>query len=259
MSSPLANAAKRILYGRFYKLQRATEGLLSPAAYKLIYERMRATPDLDSIEIGGASGTASIAIAWAKAEAGHQSRHIVVEKLEGGSRDKYGGFQDNLARFNGNLAEFGAAGRVELFPHYLTPENGRQVIDLVRTGQIGGLMCDADGRLDRDFTLFLPLVHPEAAIIIDDFHPSRTWKHGMTYRLLNQFIAWELFILEESPHGMAFGRRHPHADVSRIDPEVCADIIDSVRTDFKVSERLANLYFRHGRTAPARNPATRPA
>ena len=86
MSSPIANAAKRLLYGRFYTLQRDTEGLLSAAAYKRIYERMRAAPDLDTVEIGGAGGSASIAIAWAKIEGGHSSRHIVVEKLEGGSR-----------------------------------------------------------------------------------------------------------------------------------------------------------------------------
>jgi hypothetical protein len=73
----------------------------------------------------------------------------------------------------------------------------------------------------------------------------------MTWRLLNQFIEWKLFILEERAHGMAFGRPHPQADAARIDPEVCADIIDSVRTDFKVSDRLANLYFRHCRSAPA--------
>jgi hypothetical protein len=251
MSSPLANAAKRVLYGRFYKLQRGTEGLLSPAAYKHIHERMRSAPDLDSIEIGGASGSASIAIAWAKMETGQSSKHIVVEKCEGGSRDKYGGFEDNLARFNRHLAEFGAAGKVEIFPHYLTPDNGQQVKDLVTTGQIGGLMCDADGRLDRDFALFLPLVHPQGPIIIDDYHPSRTWKHAMTWRLLNQFIEWKLFVLEERAHGMAFGRPHQEADVARIDPDVCADIIDSVRTDFRVSDRLARLYFRHGRTASA--------
>ena len=172
-----------------------------------------------------------------------------VADLEGGSRGRYGGFEANLARFHRHLEEFGVGDRVTLFPHYLTLENGRQVVDMVRTGLISGLMCDADGRLDRDFTLFLPLVHADGVIVIDDYHPSRSWKHALTWRLLNRFIDWNLFILEETPHGMAFGRRHPQADVARLDPDVCADIIDSVRTDFKVSERLADLYFRHARTA----------
>lgn len=251
MSSPVANAAKRLLYGRFYKLQRATEGLLSPAAYKLIYERMRAAPDLDTVEIGGAGGSASIAIAWAKIESGQASNHIVVEKLEGGSRGRYGGFEDNLDRFNRHLAQFGAKERIRLFPHHLTKDNGHLVLDMIETGRIAGLMCDADGRLDRDFALFLPLIHPQGAIIIDDYHPSRSWKHAMTYRLLNQFVAWKLFILEATPTGMAFGRPHPEADVARIDPDVCADIIDSVRSDFQVSDRVAKLYFRHSRTAAA--------
>jgi len=254
MSSPAAKVAKRLLYGRFYRLQRDTEGLLSAAAYKRIYQRMREAPDLDSVEIGGAGGSASIAIAWAKIEGGQSSKHIVVEKLEGGSRGRYGGFEDNLARFERHLARFGAKDPIRLFPHHLTAENGHEVLAMIETSQIAGLMCDADGRLDRDFALFLPLVHPSGAIIIDDYHPSRSWKHAMTYRLLNQFMAWDLFILEDTPNGMAFGRRHPEADVARIDADVCADIIDSVRADFKVSERLAQLYFRTTRTAAAPTP-----
>ena len=235
LTSPAAYAARYLLYGRFARMQHVTEGLLSPAVYKLIYERFRATPDLDTIEIGGAAGSASIAVAWAKIESGQRSKHIVIEKLRGGSRHRFGGFEENLVRFNRHLARFGAAERVALFPHDLSLENGPEVIAMVETPRIAGFITDADGRLDRDFSLFLPLVHPEGVIVVDDYHPTRSWKHVLTWRLLNQLIDWKLFELDEVRHGTAFGRPHEQADLARLDPGVCADIIAGVKRDFSGS------------------------
>lgn len=233
LTSPPAYAARRLLWGRFARLQHVTDGLLSPAVYKLIYERFCAAPDLDTIEIGGAAGSASIAVAWAKIESGHSSRHIVIEKLIGGSRHRFGGFEENLHRFNRHLARFQAAERITLYPHHLSLENGPEVIALVSTPRIAGFISDADGRLDRDFSLFLPLVHPDGVIVVDDYHPKRSWKHALTWRLLNQLIDWKLFRLDEVRRGTAFGRPHPEADVIRLDPQACAEIIDSVKRDFR--------------------------
>lgn len=233
LTSRPAHAARYLLWGRFAKMQRVTEGLLSPAVYKLIYDRVRAGPDLDTIEVGGAAGSASIAVAWAKLESGHSSRHIVVEKLQGGSRHRFGGFEENLARFNRHLDRFGVRERIALFPHYLTLENGAEVIAMVETPRIAGFISDADGRIDRDFSLFLPLVHPDGLIVVDDYHPTRSWKHVLTWRLLNQLIDWKLFSLDEVRRGTAFGRPHPEADIARLDPQVCADIIAGVKRDFR--------------------------
>jgi hypothetical protein len=250
-SSPPANVVKRLLYGRFHAMQHATHGMLSPAVYRMIYEQVRAAPGLDTIEIGGASGSGSIAAAWGKIDGNHASKHIVVEKLEGGSRGRYGTFEDNLARFNGLLDRFGATDKVTLFPHHLTRENAPEVVRLVGTERIAGFILDADGRIDRDFEFFLPLIHPQGFIIVDDYHPTRSWKHALTFRLLNQFADWRLFILDQVRAGTAFGRPHPEADATRIDPDVFADIIDGIRRDFQVADRIADLYFRHSRTAPA--------
>lgn len=251
LTSRAAYAARYLVYGRFAKLQRVTEGLLSPAVYKLIYERFAAAPDLDTIEVGGAAGSASIAVAWAKIESGQRSKHIVIEKLKGGSRHRFGGFEENLARFNRHLAQFGAADRVALFPHDLTLENGPEVIAMVGTPRIAGFISDADGRIDRDFSLFLPLVDPQGVIVIDDYHPTRSWKHVLTWRLLNQLIDWKLFSLDEVRRGTAFGRPHPEADIARLDPRVCAEIIDSVKRDFKgASVRLPAFLLDEPQPAP---------
>jgi hypothetical protein len=246
MSSPVATAAKRLRYGRFAKLQHATKGMLSPAVYKMIHDRASAAPDLDTIEVGGANGSASIAFAWAKIETGKASSHIVVEKFEGGSLRRYGGFEDNLDRFNRNVAQFGAEGRIKLFPQHLTRENGPEVLSLVGTGQIAGFMSDADGRIDRDFALFLPFIHPDGFIVIDDYHPTSSWKHALTYRLLNRFVEWKLFIVDATRKGTVFGRPAPEADIDRLNPAECAEIVESVRVDFgfERNSEEAKLYFR---------------
>ena len=246
MSSPLARGIKRAAYGRFAKLQHDTQGMLSPAVYKKIYERSRDGPDLDTIEVGGASGSASIAFAWGKIDSGKTSRHIVVEKMEGGTRRRYGGFEDNLDRFNRHLAELGAADPVVLFPHHLSVQNSPELVGLVRTERIAGFMSDADGRIDRDFRLFLPILHEDGFIIVDDYHPNRSWKEALTFRLLNRFIEWGLFVLEETRSGTTFGHSPHGADVSRIDPISCADIIESVRVDFGIERdsEIARLYLR---------------
>jgi len=232
MSSPIATAVKRVRYGRFSTLQKATEGMLSPAVYRHIYRTALSAPDLDTIEVGGAGGTGSIAFAWAKIDGGMSSRHIVVEKLEGGSRRRYGGYEDNLDRFTRHLADFGALDRVRLFPHHLTRENGGELLELVETPRIAGFMSDADGRIDRDFALFLPMLDPAGFIIVDDYHPTRSWKQALVYRLLNRFIEWKLFVVGEQLSSTVFGRPHPEADVSRIDPAACAEILESIRVDF---------------------------
>jgi hypothetical protein len=232
LASPFANVAKHVLYGRFHRLQRATDGMLSPAVYKMIHERVRAAPDLDTIEIGGANGSASIVAAWGKIDGGKASRHIVVERCEGGSRGRYGSYEDNLARFHRHLELFGAKAKVTLYPHYLTMENGPEVVDLVTTDRIGGFISDADGRIDRDFSLFLPLVHRDGFIIVDDYHPTASWKHALTWRLLNRFAEWDLFVFDQVRGGTAFGRPHPEADVARLDLAACADIVRSVHADF---------------------------
>lgn len=246
MSSSLAKAVKRARYGRFATLQVDTAGMLPPPVYRRIYELVRQAPDLDTIEIGGASGSASIAFAWAKDEAGHKSHHIVVEKFEGGTRRRFGGYEDNLERFWRQITQFDAANRIKLFPHYLTVANSAELLGLVETGRIAGFMCDADGRLDRDFRLFLPMIDQRGFVVIDDYHPSRSWKHALVYRLLNRFIDWKLFILEDQISSTVFGRPHPERNLSRIDGDECAEILDSVRVDFGLDRdsEVARMYFR---------------
>jgi predicted O-methyltransferase YrrM len=214
--------------------------MLRPTIYRRLYLLARALPDLDIVEIGGASGAASIALALGMKDSGKRARVIVVEKLQGGSRTRYGGYQDNLVIMQSNIRQFGVDDRIVLFPHELTLDNGKDVRALMTTPHIAAFMHDADGRLDRDFLLFWPLLQPGGLMFIDDYsntprytpvsdeHPHGGIKSVMTYRLLNQMIGWGLFVPFATIGQTIFGRKPPDANFGSFDLETCARIIDGV-------------------------------
>jgi predicted O-methyltransferase YrrM len=233
----------RTAHRRFYDLKARTRGMLSPMIYRRMYLLARALPDLDVIEIGGASGGGSIALALGLNESGKNARLIVVEKLQGGSRSRYGGYRDNLDIIQRNFGEFGVEERIVLFPYELTFDNGNDVLALVSTSRIAAFIHDADGRLDRDFLLFWPLLQPGGLIIIDDYsntanytpisdeHPQGGIKSVMTYRLLNQMIAWGLFNPFETMGHTVFGRKPHAANFTRFDLATCTRIIDGIKRE----------------------------
>src|SRR5918996_792777 len=230
--SALAMGVKRVLYGRFAVMAATTSGMLSPATYRRIHQRVLDAPDLDFIEVGAAGGSVTVAMGWALKESGKSSSVVAVEKCEGGSRDRYGDFDDNFVRLNHHLQMFGMSDRVRLFTDTLREENGHDVLAIVRSEQISGFVHDADGRIERDFAFFLPRLHDAGFIIIDDYHPTRTWKHALTFRLLNQFVDWRLVVIDDVDRGTVFASKHPDADISRLDMKVCAGIVEGVRRQY---------------------------
>ena len=139
---------------RFWEIARRTRGMLNPMIYEYLFRQIAAAPDMDVVEIGGAGGAASIAMALGMKESNKRSKLVVVEKCEGGTRDQYGGYTDNLHTLEKNFAHFGVSETIRLFPHWLTFENGSGVTQMIGTPEIAAFMHDADGRLDRDFHFF---------------------------------------------------------------------------------------------------------
>jgi predicted O-methyltransferase YrrM len=232
---------------KFYNLRKQTNGMLLPVVYKKIYKLCYDLPDLDIVEIGGATGAASIAIAWAIRDSNKSAKLIVVEKCEGGTRVDVGGYSENLQLIQKHFEDFAAYDQLHLFPHELTFANGKEVIDLIKTPNISAFIHDADGRVDRDFYLFWPLLQPGGLIIVDDYaneakyqsvnerHPTGGAKSIITYRLLNQIIEWGLFQTTHKIGKTIFGIKPHNADFNRLDLEVCEQIIKGVeqeRNDF---------------------------
>jgi predicted O-methyltransferase YrrM len=234
-----------IRYRRYHALKRNANGMLSAKVYKEIYDRISPLPDLDIVEIGGAAGAGSIAIAWAIKESHKSSRLIVVEKCKGGSRSDFGSYDENLQIIQRNFARFGVEEVVLLYPHELTFDSGSAVTSLIGTSQIAGMMLDADGRIDRDFYLFWPLLCPNGLIIVDDYasqakfqrkterHPQGGMKSLVIYNLLNQFIDWGLFEPSCKRGATIFGYKPADADFKQFDLQRCEDIIQEIERQRK--------------------------
>lgn len=248
---------EKLINPRFYNLRKSTNGMLLPLVYKKIYNLHYQLPDLDIIEVGGATGAGSIAIAWALKEAKKHSKLIVVEKCKGGTRTDIGGYDENLKLIQSHFEQFGVHEQIILFPHELTFDNGKKATALVKSPEIAAFIHDADGRLDRDFFLFYPLLQPGGLIVIDDYaneakykpiserHPQGGAKSVITYRLLNQIIEWGLFETTHKIGKTIFGVKPLNADFSRLDLEKCRQIIKEVQ-----QERIASLKSREAVLSP---------
>jgi hypothetical protein len=86
-------------------------------------------------------------------------------------------------------------------------------------------MHDADGRLDRDFLVFWPLLRPGGLIIIDDYQEHGSHNHVLTYRLLNQMIKWKLFTPSFMMRNSIIGYKPANSDIRQLDVDVCLRII----------------------------------
>jgi predicted O-methyltransferase YrrM len=215
----------RIRTPRFYALKEQTHGMLNPMSYKKIYGLVYRLPNLDLVEIGGAAGTASIAMALAMQESGKSARLIVIERCEGGSRTKYGGYRENLKIITDNFRKFSVEDTIILYPHEIALETRKEVLSLIKTPEIAAFMHDADGRLDRDFLIFWPLLRPGGLIIIDDYQEYGSYKHVLTYRLLNRMIRWKLFTPSFMMRSTIIGYKPANSDIRQLDVDVCLRII----------------------------------
>jgi predicted O-methyltransferase YrrM len=230
------------------RIKREAGGMLSTAVYRQLYDRVSGLPDLDVVEVGGASGAGSIVIATAMRDSKKQSRLIVAEKCEGGSRSEIGSYAENVERIQENFRKFGVEDRVRLFPHELTLENADRLLALGESPRIAALVLDADGRIDRDFQLFWKRLVPGGLIVVDDYEnaakylpiserrPTGGMKKLIVFRLFNQLRAWGLVDAIEIQGTTVFGRKPPEADFARFDPEVCREILDGVERERR--ERL---------------------
>ena len=201
---------QRIVNRRWAHLKTETHGMLRPATYKAIYQAAKRMADLDFVEIGGAHGASSIAIAQGMADGGRTGRLVVVEQCRGGSRALYGGYDQNYATITRNYRRFGVADRISLYPYKLLDETVPDVLGLLETKSIAGFMHDADGDLGRDFQHFWPLVIPGGLIVIDDYPRSEHVTHPKKYRtwfLLNQLMEWGLFAIDERHTDTVIGHK----------------------------------------------------
>jgi hypothetical protein len=204
---PALSAYRTARYGRHAEMAMATEGLLSVNVYRELTAVVSHGPrGRDIIEIGGAGGSATIAMAWGLNRCTTPCpRIVVVEKCEGGTRTQYGNWETNRARFERFVRSYARQRDVILFPHYLTLENGSEVRSLVKHTPLAGIMADADGMVHRDLFLFGELLSSDSFVVIDDYHPHHSPKHEITFGLVNRLLTAGVFIPRKLIDGTFFG------------------------------------------------------
>lgn len=149
----------------FLKIKKVCNGMLHTDVYNRLSEVAKDSNSTTLVEVGTAHAAGTVSIALGAHDSGKSIRVYSFDKIVGGSRDAYGGLEENLEIIKRNLSHFGVSDIVELVigdvreTHTALPEGE----------QIGFLMLDADGRIDRDFDLFFNRVAPGAPIVIDDY------------------------------------------------------------------------------------------
>jgi predicted O-methyltransferase YrrM len=196
--------------------------MLRPRVYEAIYDAVKGAPDGDWLEIGGARGGSTVAIATAMRDSSKRGRLVTVEKFEGGSWEQtyhspaYG---DNYSWWMRNVRKFGVLDRVTLYPHGVTDETADEVRQLI-CSPLAGMMLDADGWVGRDFRHFWPMLRFGGVIIVDDYPTSADNPHekkARTYHLMNAIIRWGLYEITSRHADTVIGFKPAGANFDRFD------------------------------------------
>jgi len=232
-----------ICFPRFTILKKWYGGMLPPKVYHKIYKIIKDLPDLDIVEIGGASGACSITVAKAMKASGKKGKLIVVEKYEGGSRSSIGNYELNYSYIIDNFRRAGVDEYISLFPHEITYDNTEKIYDLIKTSKISCLIHDADGRIDRDINLLFSYLCPKGIIIVDDYInkakykvPSKRYQIGgikkkITYHLVNQLVDWGLIIVDEIIGDTLFGHKGKDDAFKNLDISKCEIIVKNIEIE----------------------------
>jgi predicted O-methyltransferase YrrM len=177
----------------------AAHGKLPLHVYRRIHDtaaRCRGT----LVEIGTSQGAATIAMALGAATSGHPFRILTCDPFRIGLRPHGPSLQAKLDVVRRGFERFGVAASI----HVVAGTVG----DLVAAHDpqdIGLLLLDADGRIDRDLELLHDRLAPDCPIIIDDID-ERTYlhrrgrkvqvdqKHRLTHLLVEQFVRQGLLV-----------------------------------------------------------------
>lgn len=227
----------------FEDIVRQCDGMLSPAAYRRIYESARAGGLI--VEVGTALGAGTVALALGLKDSGKQGQVISFDPMHGGPRRQISDTGKRMEHVRANLRHFGVEELVELVPAAI-PEG---VAALPEDTPISVLMLDADGRIDRDLLVLYERLKPGATLIIDDcVDKVRLHKAGATtYRidakmrlvyLLVQLLERQGFLIPEGQvKDTRFGHK-PFGETKQLDP---AEILEVYRKLVFTTARFSPL------------------
>jgi len=233
----------RIIYEDYEEIKSSCNGMLRSYTYKKIHDEILKLAEHDIVEIGAAHGAITVAVGRALKERESSSRIVVVEKFEGGSRSEFGNKDKNKNKFLTNIKRYGLEQYVKLFPEHLEFDNADEVKNMINGKKISALIHDADGRVDRDFFLFYPMLIDGGLVVIDDYEDKKKYvpvsnryprggvKAQMTYRLVKQFLNWELIREKYKVDNTLFCIKNGKFSFDKSKLEKCKRIIDNLKRE----------------------------
>lgn len=170
-------------------VKKRANGMLSVDVYQEIYhEAQKALENTTLLEIGTAHGATTISLAL-----GVDSKNNIlsIDKIIGGSRDKFGSLEENKKIIENNFKYFGVEKKIDFYVG--TPSEIALLFD--EKLKLSMLIIDADGAIDRDFELFYNKLLPGSSIIIDDyFDHVRIKKNKKNIRVDQKFRLTHMLI-----------------------------------------------------------------
>ena len=145
------------------RVKQETAGMLPLPVYRGLYESAAGSGGGTIVEIGTASGAATIALALGARSARKPFRILTADPFQGGSRAVLGSVEYNMNLVRQKLSAFAVADCVEVIAGSTT--------DLLASSDardIRLLLIDADGRIDRDLALLHDRLAADCIIVIDD-------------------------------------------------------------------------------------------
>jgi len=146
-----------------FAVKKKANGMLSIDVYQEMYHlAQKVEQNTTILEIGTAHGAGTISLAL-----GSQGKNRIasIDKITGGSRDKFGTLEENKVIIKNNFKYFG----VEKVIDFYIGTSTEIASHLPEKLTISMLVIDADGAIDRDFELFYNKLLPGSTIIIDDY------------------------------------------------------------------------------------------
>ena len=146
-----------------FAVKKKANGMLSIDVYQEMYHlAQKVEQNTTILEIGTAHGAGTISLAL-----GSQGKNRIasIDKITGGSRDKFGTLEENKVIIKNNFKYFGVEKVIDFYIGTSTEIASHLPEELT----ISMLVIDADGAIDRDFELFYNKLLPGSTIIIDDY------------------------------------------------------------------------------------------
>jgi predicted O-methyltransferase YrrM len=146
-----------------FAVKKKANGMLSIDVYQEMYHlAQKVEQNTTILEIGTAHGAGTISLAL-----GSQGKNRIasIDKITGGSRDKFGTLEENKVIIKNNFKYFGVEKVIDFYIGTSTEIAPHLPEELT----ISMLVIDADGAIDRDFELFYNKLLPGSTIVIDDY------------------------------------------------------------------------------------------